>query len=119
MSEAVKALLISLLVWPGTGLVLIKQRVLATLFIAPTAIAFMYLASHYFGRFKLLMAAINSDALLLSLTELWQFFIALNTPQEHVRVLLSWLLLLGLWLLSLPVSYYFGRRVDQQHSTLA
>lgn len=119
MSEAVKALLISLLVWPGTGLVPIKQRVLAALFIVPTAIAFIYLAGHYFDRFKLLMAAINSDSLLLNLSELWQFFIAFNTPQEHFRVWLSWLLLLGLWLLSLPISYYLGRRVDQQRIPLA
>ncbi|GGY86613.1 hypothetical protein GCM10011613_34710 [Cellvibrio zantedeschiae] len=122
MKKATKAALYSALVFPGVGLLWLKQYKRAAIFIAPTLVALWYLCSTLYNSIApvyarmlrdaeegiLIVDPSNLDALYLKLYQ--EIFQSIATHQDQLNIAKG--ILIAAWLCSIISSYFVGKKQD-------
>ncbi len=127
MKKATKAALYSGLVFPGVGLLWLKQYARAAIFIIPTLTALWYLCSTIYHTIAPVYAKMLRDAeegiLVVDPTNLTSLSLKLNQEiaqslSAHQGALdLAKGILIAAWLCSIVSSYFAGKKLDLAATT--
>lgn len=124
MNKAKKAALYSALIFPGAGLLWLKQYVRAAIFIVPTLIALWYLCSTIYNAVAPVYAKMLSDAqegiLVVDPSDLSGLYLKLHheiyqsiaTHQGALEV--AKIVLIAAWLCSIISSYFVGKKMEAE-----
>lgn len=127
MNKAKKAALYSALIFPGAGLVWLKQYVRAAIFMVPTLIALWYLCSTIYNAVAPVYAKMLSDAqegiLVVDPSDLSGLYLKLHqeiyqsiaTHQGALEV--TKVVLIAAWLCSIISSYFVGKKMDAESAS--
>lgn len=127
MSKAKKAALYSALIFPGAGLVWLKQYVRAAVFMVPTLIALWYLCSTIYNAVAPVYGKMLSDAqegiLVIDPSDMSSLYMKLH--QEIYQSIASHqgaletakIVLIAAWICSILSSYFVGKKMDIENTT--